>query len=494
MRKCIVCHADLPEGAANCPQCGFQTTVPQFASGTEYEAWQQKAEQHKLQWKNKQKQSDTTENTAETTANQPTFSQNALREQQESQNIRQNALREDMPQQDEGKEHTEQPTFRQNAMAGDAIPGKQKKSGSAFKFVLIGGVVVVAIVISAALLLKGDSGPSVSDDNSSQNTIASQPDDLDTAAGTDDDSEQIAIILSERNDSTTAMEECAIATAEQAGYTMVSYDAQNDVNAQLELIEEAVEQGADAILLDPADADAAQSAVDTAGSIPLVFVNHAPSDMHILDAEQVAFCGSDEDTAGYLQGEYLASFCHTKGMSEIRYVLLQGELGQTSTTGRSAGVLKALEDNGIKATEASETVVADYGRRTAREVVQPLLAAGTKFDCIIANDDEMALGAIDACEEANIDPSTFPILGIDCTREGAEAVRDGKLTMTVFKNFEGIGKGAVQAAINLIDGDAANVYTSYDADESGESYSDSIVWVPYQTVNANNVTGYLNRE
>ena len=493
MRKCIVCHADLPEGAANCPQCGFQTTVPQFTSGTEYEAWQQKAEQHKLQWKNKQKQSDTTENTAETTANQPTFSQNALREQQESQNIRQNALREDMPQQDEGKEHTEQPTFRQNAMAGDAIPGKQKKSGSAFKFVLIGGVVVVAIVISAALLLKGDSGPSVSDDNSSQNTIASQPDDLDTAAGTDDDSEQIAIILSERNDSTTAMEECAIATAEQAGYTMVSYDAQNDVNAQLERIEEAVEQGADAILLDPADADAAQSAVDTVGNIPLVFVNHAPSDMHVLDAEQVAFCGSNEDTAGYLQGEYLTSFCHTKGMSEIRYVLLQGELGQASTTGRSAGVLKALEDNGITAISAAD-LAGKYDRTEAKNKMAPVLAAGTKFDCIIANDDEMALGAIDACEEANIDPSTFPILGIDCTREGAEAVRDGKLTMTVFKNFEGIGKGAVQAAINLIDGDAANVYTSYDADESGESYSDSIVWVPYQTVNANNVTGYLNRE
>lgn len=422
MRKCIVCHADLPEGAANCPQCGFQTTVPQFASGTEYEAWQQKAEQHKLQWKN-----------------------------------------------------------------------KQKKSGCAFKFVLIGGVVVVAIVISAALLLKGDSGPSVSDDNLSQNTIASQLDDLDTAAGTDDDSEQIAIILSERNDSTTAMEECAIATAEQAGYTMVSYDAQNDVNAQLELIEEAVEQGADAILLDPADADAAQSAVDTAGNIPLVFVNHAPSDMHILDAEQVAFCGSDEDTAGYLQGEYLASFCHTKGMSEIRYVLLQGELGQASTTGRSAGVLKALEDNGITAISAAD-LAGKYDRTEAKNKMAPVLAAGTKFDCIIANDDEMALGAIDACEEANIDPSTFPILGIDCTREGAEAVRDGKLTMTVFKNFEGIGKGAVQAAINLIDGDAANVYTSYDADESGESYSDSIVWVPYQTVNANNVTGYLNRE
>ena len=360
--------------------------------------------------------------------------------------------------------------------------------------VLIGGIALVAVVIAAALLLKDGSASSEVNDHPTQNTIANQPDDPDTAADTEKDTKQIALILSSRDASATEMEEGAIATAEDAGYKILSYDAQSDAAQQLQFIEEAVAQGAEAILIDPVDADAAQSAVDAAGDIPLVFINHAPSDLHILDAEQVAFCGSNDDTAGYMLGEYLASFCHTKGMSEIRYVLLQGELGQTSTTGRSAGVLKALEDNGIKATEASETVVADYGRRTAREVVQPLLAAGTKFDCIIANDDAMALGAIDACEEAGIDPSTFPILGMDCTADGAQAVRDGKLTMTLFKNFQGIGKCSVQAAINLIDGDAANVYTSYDADESGESYSDSIVWVPYQTVNANNVTGYLNRE
>ena len=47
--------------------------------------------------------------------------------------------------------------------------------------------------------------------------------------------------------------------------------------------------------------------------------------------------------------------------------------------------------------------------------------------------------------------------------------------MTGFQNFEGIGEGAVQAAVNFINGDAANTYINYDTDESGESYSDSIV-------------------
>ena len=359
--------------------------------------------------------------------------------------------------------------------------------------VLIGGIALVAVVIAAALLLKDGSASSEVNDHPTQNTIANQPDDPDTAADTEKDTKQIALILSSRDASATEMEEGAIATAGDAGYKILSYDAQSDAAQQLQFIEEAVAQGAEAILIDPVDADAAQSAVDAAGDIPLVFINHAPSDLHILDAEQVAFCGSNDDTAGYMQGEYLASFCHTKGMSEIRYILLRGELGQVSQIKRCAGVLKALEDNGITAISVAD-LAGKYDRTEAKNEMAPVLAAGTKFDCIIANDDAMALGAIDACEEAGIDPSTFPILGMDCTADGVQAVRDGKLTMTLFKNFQGIGKGAVQAAINLIDGDAANVYTSYDADESGESYSDSIVWVPYQTVNANNVTGYLNRE
>lgn len=359
--------------------------------------------------------------------------------------------------------------------------------------VLLGGIALVAVVIAAVLLLKDGSASSEVNDHPTQNTIANQPDDPDAAADTEEDTRQIALILSARDASATEMEEGAIATAEDAGYKILSYDAQSDPAQQLQFIEDAVAQGAEAILVDPVDADAAQSAVDAAGGIPLVFVNHAPSDLHILDAEQVAFCGSNDDTAGYMQGEYLASFCHTKGMSEIRYILLQGELGQVSQIKRCAGVLKALEDNGITAISAAD-LAGKYDRTEAKNKMAPILAAGTQFDCIIANNDAMALGAIDACEEDGIDPSTFPILGIDCTADGAKAVRDGKLTMTLFKNFQGIGKGAVQAAINLIDGDAANVYTSYDTDESGESYSASIIWVPYQTVNANNVTGYLNRE
>lgn len=370
------------------------------------------------------------------------------------------------------------------------MPEKKKKGRSILPFVLIGGIVLAAVILAAVLLRQNDATTSQGTDDVTQNSMANQ-DEWNTNAGAEKG--QIALLLSSRDESEIEIEEGAMAASEDVGYQLLSYDAENDSTQQMQQIEDAVAQGVEAILVDLIDADAASSAVNAAGNIPIVFVNHPPSDLHILDEEQVAFCGSNDDTIGYMQGQYLADFCHTKGMSEIRYILLRGELEQLSSVQYSDSVFQALKDNGINAIFVAG-LTNNYDRAQVKNKMMPLVTADTPFDCIIASHDAMALGAIDACEQAGIDPSTFPILGMGGTIDGAQAVRDGKLTMTFFKNFEGIGKGAVQAAINLINGDAANVYTSYDADASGESYSDSIVWVPYQRVIANNVISYLNRE
>ena len=66
-------------------------------------------------------------------------------------------------------------------------------------------------------------------------------------------------------------------------------------------------------------------------------------------------------------------------------------------------------------------------------MIQPLLTSGKEFDCIIANNDAMALGAIEACKDAGVEIN-FPIVGIDCTADGAKAVQDGDMAMTVFQN------------------------------------------------------------
>lgn len=300
----------------------------------------------------------------------------------------------------------------------------------------------------------------------------------------------MTMIMSSRDEFLSTLESAALAAAEDAGVKLTSQDAQNDSAKQIQYIETAVNGGDVAVIVNLVDADAAQSLVDAAGDVPLVFVNRVPTDMNLLAAENVGFCGSDEDTSGYYQGEYLAQYFKNKGKTKVKYLMLQGTLGQVHTTKRSEGAIKAMKDNGIEPIEASAPLVADFDRPTAQEMIQPLLTSGIEYDCIIANNDAMALGAVEACKDAGVDID-FPIVGIDCTKDGAQAVADGILSMTVYQNPLGQGKGAVEAALNLAAGKAANDGTEFTKDDSGKEYSDSIIWIPFEPVTADNVADYM---
>ena len=302
---------------------------------------------------------------------------------------------------------------------------------------------------------------------------------------------KITLIMAQRDEFLSTLEAAATKAGKEQGYTVTAQDAQSDAAKQIQYIETAVNGGENAVIVNPVDSAAAQSLVDAAGDTPLVFVNRPPSDLHVLDPENVAFCGSDEDTSGYFQGEYLAKYFKDQGKTEIKYIMLQGILGQVSQIKRSAGVIQALKDNGINATEAIAPLAGEYDRAEAMDKMGPVLSGGTQFDCIISNNDAMALGAVEACENQGVDPKSFPIVGIDCTADGAQAIVDGKMAMTVFQNPEGQGVGSVMACINLINGKAINEGTEFSLDDSGESYSDSIIWVPFEPVTADNVADYM---
>lgn len=312
-----------------------------------------------------------------------------------------------------------------------------------------------------------------------------------SAASNKEGLKDLTFAIASRDEFMSSIEAAMKAEAEPLGYNIVTQDAQNDSAKQIQYIETAVNGGAEAVICLPVDADGTQSLIDAAGEAKLVFVNRPPTNMHEIAAENVAYVGSDEDTSGYFQGEFLAQYFKDAGKKEIKYLMIQGTLGQVSTTKRSAGVLRALEDNGIKATEASAPVVADYDRPTAQEMIQPLLTSGIEYDCIIANNDAMALGAIEACKDAGVEIN-FPIVGIDCTKDGAQAISEGTLAMTVFQNPVGQGKGSVIAAMNLINGDPINKgMEEYALDDSGEDYSDTTCWVPFEPVTKDNVADYM---
>ena len=303
-------------------------------------------------------------------------------------------------------------------------------------------------------------------------------------AETGGDGYSMTLIMSLRDEFLSTLEAGAQAAAEEAGVTLATQDAQNDTGKMLQFIESARNAGDDAVLINLVDAATAQQCIEAAGDMKVVFVNRVPEDTSVLTAGSSAAVVSNENQSGGYQGEFLANYFKEKGQTDVRYLMLQGTLGLVHTEQRSASVIQAMKDGGLNPIEAAAPLVADYDRAVAMDMISPLLTT-TEFDCIIANNDAMALGAVEAMTAQGLDPKSIPIVGIDATVDGVQAIKDGTLAMTVFQDANGQGYGAVQAAVNLIEGNAINDGTDYETDETG-----NIVWVPFEPVTAENVADY----
>ena len=111
----------------------------------------------------------------------------------------------------------------------------------------------------------------------------------------------------------------------------------------------------------------------------------------------------------------------------------------------------------------------------------------SKVDCVIANNDAMALGALESLRQNGIDTSDILVVGIDGTNAGLTAVSDGTMLATVYQNATGQAIAGVQAAINLATGAELTEGMSYETDEENSN----IIWVPFEKVTADNVAEYL---
>ena len=300
-----------------------------------------------------------------------------------------------------------------------------------------------------------------------------------------DASENVTLALSRRDEWLSTLADGAAKAAAAAGINLNIVDCNSDASKAIQFVEAAKNAGEKVVIVNLVDPGQAQRIIESAGDMKVVFVNRTPDDMSRLN-QNVVYVGSNETDAGRYQGEALARYFQDKGQTEIKYILLNGILGQTSTADRTASALQTLEENGIAAAEAAAPLVADYERDKAMDMMKPLLAANPEYDCIISNNDAMALGAIEALESLGMNPSEKPIVGIDCTADGTAAVAEGKMYMTVFQNADGQGGGAVQAAVNLLNGKPINEGSAYETDAENPY----ILWIPFEPVDASNVENY----
>lgn len=245
-------------------------------------------------------------------------------------------------------------------------------------------------------------------------------------------------------------------------------------------MKEAVSGGYNVIICTPVNPATALQLKKAAGDLPIVFMNSAPSE-DLLEKDKYIYVSSNETVAGQIQAESILDYLSNK--KDIKVVLFKGEKGSSATIGRSEAVKDTFKKNGINAEYVFEDY-ADWSRERSKEMFNVFLETGQKFDCVISNNDEMALGVIDSLKENKIDPLTVPVLGIDATSEGSKAVVDGSMKLTVYQSAKGQSQSAVQAAIQL--GTGGTITKLENATEDGKH-----IWVPFEKVDKSNVNKYM---
>ena len=199
-----------------------------------------------------------------------------------------------------------------------------------------------------------------------------------------------------------------------------------------------------ATLVDPSAGPAISKAAQEAG-IPLVFVNNAPVNLDSLPEGQ-AFVGSDDLEAGKFQGETVCKLLGGKG----KVLLMLGQLGTTGQRFRTQGVRDVFKREECKGMEIIQEQTADYMRLPAIDLMNNWLTAGFKFDAVIANNDEMALGAIQSLKANGIPMDKVVVAGVDATPDALTAMKAGDLDVTVFQNASGQGRLAIDVLLKLI--------------------------------------------
>ena len=269
----------------------------------------------------------------------------------------------------------------------------------------------------------------------------------------------------------TTLREAMTAQAKETGVKLQFEDAQGDIGKQLSQIQNFIAQKVDAMVVNPVDSSATpkMTKLATDAGIPLVYVNREPYEKDL--PEKVVYVGSDEHVSGKLEGEAIAALLNNKG----NVAIMMGELSTQAAVLRTEGVEKVIAQHPEMKVVQKQT--ANWRRNEAIDLMNNWLVAGTKIDAVAANNDEMAIGAIIAVQQAGKDPKKIFIGGVDATRDALGEMEKGNLAVTVFQDAKGQGKAVVDSAIKLIKGEKV----------------DSRVYVPFVLVTKDNYKEFLNK-
>jgi D-xylose transport system substrate-binding protein len=248
-----------------------------------------------------------------------------------------------------------------------------------------------------------------------------------------------------------------------SGCTVVYRDAEGGVVNQREQAEAALTHGADVLVVDPVEPDAASEIVQKAKlqKVPVVSYNRL-----IVNARVDYYVGVEEEEAGKLQGRALAKRLKEEGKPQGPIVNIPVGFGGRLNIGAhdafNSGGLKVVKAYSI---EKSSTLNAEIEMRKAIEELGPNDFAG-----VYASDDDMAWGVIEAMEFTGVDPAQKPITGGGATVAALQRMLEGKQYMTVYEATKEQAQAAAEVAVELVKGN--EVPNSWITDEPANGLGD----------------------
>lgn len=270
---------------------------------------------------------------------------------------------------------------------------------------------------------------------------------------------------------------------EDKGYTVTFMDGKNDQAEQNNQINNFIAQGVDALIINPVMTSAADQIIATVkdAGIPTVLINREPTAEQMSAYDKLVYVGCDARQSGTMQGELILDTPNKgdiNGDGKISYIMIQGDPENVDAQYRTEFSVKALTDAGMEVEEL-DLQRGDWDRNKGQEIAQNDLSKfGDEIEVVFCNNDDMAIGALQAIQAAGrkVNEDIY-LVGVDALDAALNEVENGNMTGTVLNDANGQAAGAVEAMEALLSG------TTY---ASGEQS----IYVDYVKVTPDNVAEF----
>ncbi len=277
-------------------------------------------------------------------------------------------------------------------------------------------------------------------------------------------------------------------------------DSMNRQPAQNDQVDTFITKGVTALVINPVDRSAAGPLVDKAkgANLPIVFINREPEKVLLDGWDKAWYVGAKAEESGTIGGELIADYFKShpeadkNGDGVLQYILIKGEQGHQDATLRSEYCVKAMKDAGLKIEEIGSDN-ANWDKVQGHDKMKNFITSKgiDAIEAVLANNDDMALGAIEALKSEGYntgkDASKFiPVVGVDATAPALQAIANGQMLGTSLNDAYNQGTAAVRIAVQASKGEPVT------EEAIGYKITDGkYVWIPYVKVTKDNYKDFM---